>query len=342
MKAYILYHSPCWDGAVAAAIAKKYFDKYEKETEAVLVPFDYAIGLTPEFVHTLRGSVESFDVYLLDVSFDIASERSKADLAWLIKIPSMKHLGDTAVERNVYWLDHHDSSFEAWENYNANLTVFPPDTFTVFLEKTKSGALLTYDFFLKKLMSGSRPNVVQYIQEKGSLLGNPDVIEYISDYDTWTLSKPSTKDFIVGCRRILNQPTVENASLALDWAQEDILTAINTGARVLEDEKVLFERISSNALILTFGGIEFISISHTDKSSTSNLAAFLISKYKMPACVYCMSILDTSLSFRSTERLGEIRSVAKAYAGGGHNYAAGGRVKNCEMIKILYKGRTYD
>lgn len=325
MRAYVLYHDPCWDGSVAAAIAKNFFSGApgEKYSYIEYIPFNYKYGLSEYFRCVLCNDDSKPEVYLLDISFDPSSQKSMADLSFLW---STAHAGCA----KIYWLDHHDSSFESYDLLlKENPQCRSDPNFLVTLTKEKSGALLAWDFFSNRTSVHHR-------------IGNKSVIDKISDYDTWQHLFPDTASFNAGVRRIFSSPTIENAQSVVRYTQAEVTELTGYGKIVLEEEKKTFERIAQSSFALSLAGREFVAVAHSDKSTTSNLSAFLYNTYNKPTCVFLVKYDGVELSFRSRSDLGEVLSVAKAFGGGGHNYACGANVTYEVFDEVIRKGRKHD
>jgi len=320
MKVYILYHSPCWDGAMAAAIVKSAMDMYpENMFDTSYIPFNYAEGLTKEFKDEVsRPCEEPRSIHLLDISFDIGNSKHKEDLLFLCELSSIHYLLLSNRAPTIDWWDHHESSRESiqWlkDNYiNHNIDI-------VFSTED-SGAKITF----KKL----------------NFTFGETVVNYISDFDTWKFEHANTKAFIAGLRASDHgYPTLENACKVLAYDSAKIEELINQGNNELKRQEKIFQAFSRSAFGIRLAHQDFVACSYGDKASVSEFSEYLYTKYKLPSFIFSIQPKGVGLSFRSNEELGEILWAAKQFNGGGHKYAAGG-FTSIEDFATLMKNSSF-
>lgn len=332
MTAYIVYHDPCWDGAVAAAIAKNYLiSEVEERAEVVLVPYTYKEGLPSNFVN--QHFPKDTTVYVLDVAFETLRVKESS---W----NDLKFLNELANKYPVYWIDHHDSSFFALEDLKL---LGINKNFHIELSREASGAKLTANFFAKQWNNyvNIEHAFCQEDSELEEIIGNYEVINYISDYDTWKFEFPDTKAFTAGVRNRFNVPSVESAAIILKYGGLKLDVLIEEGKSCLAKEQEKFENISKSSFLIDIQGQTFVMVNHTDVSTSSNLGNFLYEKYGYPSCLFNVKYDGITLSFRSKKELGEILSVANHFKGGGHNYAAGAHIDIDTFDDLIRKGRKH-
>lgn len=156
MKPLVIYHADCPDGFGAAFVAwLKFGDK------ADYFAADHKRDTFPE----LRLS-QGREVYILDYGY------AKDQMVYLFTVAA-----------RVVWLDHHKSSFLEWAGaqwmdhpHGIHQAIGNNAQHTVILNKFKSGAMLTWEYF--------HPNIEV-----------PMFIRLIDDYDRWQFKLEGAKSF---------------------------------------------------------------------------------------------------------------------------------------------------
>lgn len=145
----VVYHKNCADGFGAAFSAWMSFGD-----NADYVPFQYGTPVT-EFMNKLDNR---HSVFVLDFSFPMTVMNEIANKC-----------------KRLIWLDHHDSAFDQW-GVPVGYYESPEYKFYIKLDKSKSGAMLAWEFFQ------NASNV-------------PVFIRHLDDYDRWQFKLEKTKAF---------------------------------------------------------------------------------------------------------------------------------------------------
>ncbi len=315
---HIVYHDPCWDGAVAASVARSIFREEVNRVKIGLIePYSYSTGFSTEFVaHVLDRCNEGVcqTIYLLDVSFDVNSEVGRRDLTTLVGLAK----GNTDVE----WIDHHASSFIAVDSLT-NAGVLPNNNIVVTLSKEKSGALLTLDYLAALF---SKPFYKELFK---------DFVEVVSDQDLWTFRLENTRAIMAAISKQY-RPGLETASMIMSRFNQDKDDYVVQGNRILAEEEAYFETIyTQSSFKKKILGKDFICVAHNCPNSLSRLAGYIYEHANVPACIIAPRETGVKLSFRSNKNCGVVLDTASSLGGGGHEYAAGAHISYDKFAEIF-------
>lgn len=261
----IIFHSPCFDGSAAAWVANQYF---KGDCELFLTSY----GKEPP----TKDQVYGRDVYILDFSY---SAEIIEELA--------------ANAQTVTLLDHHETAFK-----NLNTSLFP-DNVSIILNNTRSGCMLTWDFF----NTFERP---------------PELLQYVEDRDLWQFHYPETKAIMaaVGAHGIGFDDFSQTISTYTMKELED------QGTVLLLDQASKVEAILSHAEETEVNGVEVMMV-NCPHFLASEVGEALCKAFKRPAITWYYKDGTIYYSVRSMDDLPAANLIAEAFGGGGHRNAAG-------------------
>lgn len=234
--------------------------------------------------------VTNKDVYILDFSYPretVIELQQKANTLFVI--------------------DHHATSEKALEGL--------PNT---IFDKTKSGAVLAWEFFLPRQPV---PEVLRYIQDrdlwKWDLICSREINEYLRSVTSNDLHNWSEK-----------VDTLSSADISLNY-REKKLTLIEFGAALIKTKVTRVKRLTEKPFYLTFAlddGLVKIpaTFAESDIVSETGQALAELSEFKTGCIILPMgSNGKYGLSFRSIDDSSMALSLAESLGGGGHPKAAG-------------------
>lgn len=265
-KPLVIYHANCWDGFCAAWIARTALGDIEA------VPAHY--GTPPPDV---TGRV----VYIVDFSYprDVLREMVRS-------------------AHSVVVLDHHKTAEAELAGLDEELA---PDL-TVVFDKARSGARLTWDYFMVLgCYTGSRPWLVDYTEDR----------------DLWRHGLPYTHEINAALR-----------SYPLDFELwDEFHDAVGQremfkreGAAIRRLERSMVETHVRHARIETIAGHAVPVVNAT--VLFSEIAGELAKGHPFGACYFDFDG-KRQWSLRSDENGLDVSAIAKALGGGGHVHAAG-------------------
>lgn len=282
------YHDDCLDGWAAAL--------------AIYAALDGLVDLVPAVYNVTKPDLsDGGDVYIVDFSF-----------------PAKDLIGLIRTKDNVVLFDHHKTAEplinEAvkWAKENNY------DNFIVYFDQTKSGALLTWEYAVKwrKLVATI-----------------PEWVKHVSDRDLWQFKLPETK-LVCSALRVLGFGKIDEHWLALihpNVDQEMLIKVLAQQGEIVEKTEVCIQRSIERTAIpisLTFGGETYVVPFVFCPKSLHSETLHNLSK-SLPFAVSAIVERDEYVySFRSQKGSGlNIDAICKALGGGGHENAAGCRVK---------------
>lgn len=152
---YVIHHSPCLDGDMAAYIAKKYFAEQKEQVELI------GENLLNQQYDLSRFKMEDI-IYFLDCCYPLDITNQLA-----------------AMVKKITILDHHKSNIEIFDNPSRYLSNICP-----IFDINRSGAGLAWDYFFDK---NTRPQLVNYIEDidlwRHNLLGSDQFLAWIDSLE---------------------------------------------------------------------------------------------------------------------------------------------------------------
>ncbi|CAL9031784.1 unnamed protein product [Prunus brigantina] len=303
MKAAVLYHYPCPDGAFAALAAHLYFSAMSME-ELLFFPNTVYSPITPQ--HLPLHQIDR--LYLLDFVGPPGFVQEISS-----RVPS------------VVVLDHHKTALE---------TTRIGENVTGVLDMNRSGATIAFDYFKSKIDgdSGDKNEAVVAQFDRVRRL-----FEYVEDGDLWRWSLPNSKAFSSGLKDLnfqydvgLNPSLFQQQLLSLD-----LESLISQGmASLSKKQKLIYEALNQSYEIALGGGafghclaVNADSISElrselghqlATKSRSLNLRGIGAVVYRVPE-LENDQMLKISLRSVDTE---DTTPISQEFGGGGHQSAS--------------------
>ncbi|XP_077246979.1 DHHA1 domain protein [Tasmannia lanceolata] len=327
MKAAILYHYPCPDGAFAALAAHLYFSALSRP--AVFFPNTVYDPIRASSI----PSNEFDDIYLLDF------------------VGPSGFVGEISSKvGRVIVLDHHKT---ALETLGGNASV--GKNVIRVLDMQRSGATIAYDYFREKLLGGGigsgshkREDGVsvrgELVQE--SEIERVDVLfKYIEDGDLWRWALPYSKSFSSGLKDLNIEYNIKlNPALFEQLLSLDPQSLISQGQMTLSHMQKLIDGVLEQSYEIALGGgrfghclaIDADSVSElrselghqlANKSRTLNLRGIGAVVYKVPE-LGNDQLLKISLRSLDTE---DTTPISQEYIGGGHRNASSFMLSSAEF-----------
>lgn len=282
----IFYHNDA-DGHCAAALVMLYRKEESRKSDEIYEETYYEMDYNTPF------PIEDIDndeiVYILDYSI------SPEDMRKLL-----------AKTENVYWIDHHKTAIEKYDNFGVNIR-------GIREADGDSGCLLTY----KYLLSSRR------IPDIG---GIPSMVALINDWDTWKHELYQTGSFITAFNSMNTQPyNIDFWKHINDW--DYINNMINDGITMIKYRdgwaKDVLNHIGSSMDFMDLK-VYATNIPHANSEYFKSLPesvkaehdAFMPFYYDLNKRVYVASLYSTRPDV-------DVSIVAKKMGGGGHKNAAG-------------------
>jgi oligoribonuclease NrnB/cAMP/cGMP phosphodiesterase (DHH superfamily) len=297
----VFYHSPCVDGLVSAAIFSMALEDSVCYS-ATYVGVNYDTG-----DKVIEEKVEDGDtVFFLDFCPSIAV------------LEMLSHKVDMQ-----YILDHHESSFEKLERMGE-----VPNT-CFYLTKERSGAGIAYDLLL---------------DEKKFYLSNrhmTNIVNHVSDYDTWQRRLPDTEAFHAYAMATYDTilSVIHDFKALQDTTFQDLL---NEGKIILRTRESIAKKaiidsvILLNIRMLIKGTVVkqkafLVNIPHELSSMVPDL---ILDKYGSPETeppiILCYRVAGDYIQYSARTQKGSritALDIARRFQGGGHENAAGFRVR---------------
>lgn len=269
MKNVILYHGQCQDGFGSAWVANMFLKN------ASFVPMMYGDKL-PKF----KGK----NVYILDFSF-------KKDIL----------LDMCKTANKVVLIDHHKSAMEDLSSIENK-----PDNLEIIFDMTKSGTLLTWEYFFPDEYPSKMVNM-------------------ISDRDLWQFKLDDTKAF---CEYLFGAEydfgTWDRINTACKHNREDYDFFIDRGNSIIDFKRSKCQEVIKNSsFFLTIGGLK-IKCVNAPRFLCSDICNEMISQGESAAASFYVEGIDKVLfSLRSSKEGPDVSLIGGVYGGGGHKQASG-------------------
>ena len=267
-KTVCIYHADCLDGFASAYIV------HSVMPEAEFVPGVY--GNDPPDV---AGAL----VYIVDFSYPRDVLLRMAERASRIVI-----------------LDHHKTA-------KINL-VNLPDNVEVVFDMDKSGARLTWEYFLPN-------NLV------------PKWVYQVEDRDLWRFALPGTREVTAA---LFSYPY--DFDVWAEVTRQPYYLLAEAGEHLLRDHDQEVKKLLTHARFMRIGGIE-VPVVNTIKKYASDVGS-LLSIDKPFAATYFDTGNIREFSLRSSPDGVDVSLVAEMYGGGGHKHASGFRISIAEAQKL--------
>tara|TARA_Y100001963_G_scaffold112431_1_gene155640 strand:- start:1117 stop:2094 length:978 start_codon:yes stop_codon:yes gene_type:complete len=318
MQTFVVYHTNpvnnCADGSLSAAIA------YSHLTEAGVQPtmFEMEYNNDDHFNALLESCKdrEVGTVYIVD--FSLYGQQ-------------LKQISDCV--SHVVILDHHKSAID---RLNAKL----PKNVNAILDKTRSGAMLTYDYFNNiRTTLDQTPTKIQDYPTAIRLIGVRDM--WLPD---WQTNYPEAKPFH---STLISKPlqtyieVYRKNTKDLEGFQNLLGRYVKEGEISLNVLKEIMDAHAKKSFATTWnmvrdGKIHHIRvlISFMPPEVISDYADSMKNKYDLVANVQFESLDEVKLSLRSSAGWAEIAALTLSEKGGGHENAAGCFLKIQELYKL--------
>lgn len=314
------YHSHCMDGlgALAAAI----MGLRDQGFEVVSIPLDH--GPSNKSLDKITDTIDTlvltesfgYQVYLVDFTFNNSQ-----------MIELLSGLGH---QTRLTVIDHHKGQEETYKEIKR---LFPHHQLEIVYDLTKSGAVLTYEYF--------NPG-----------LDVPQTLQYIQDRDLWTWK--------------LNDSESVNAGLSFATGKTDVDLLIKTIKyerkhlpMMLFDGKTVNEELQTFSETLVQGNVKFIKAKVHPVPTLSTQQDIVVAHLFCPAnytsvtgsllaqhypevdavLMYEFGINDVKLSVRSKKELA--LPLAVKFGGGGHPNASGAVTSLHKLRSEIIHGRPY-
>lgn len=254
---YVLYHSNCYDGFGAAYAAWKVMGN-----DAKYIPVSY--GAPPP------DMPDAALIYIVDFSYfpEVLLEMSQKAIVTVI--------------------DHHKTAEERLKDLK-----MPGGT--VIFDMSKSGALLTWEYFHK-----DKPV--------------PELIKHISDRDLWKFEMPGSKE--------VHSALVSYPFDFEVWDKFDVEKLKEEGVTCERFEKSVVDKICKGVFMRKVDAYTVPVVNTTQ--SWSEVGHELLQRFPEAPFVASFTVFDDQImwSLRSRKDF-DVSAIAKKYGGGGHAQAAG-------------------
>jgi uncharacterized protein len=263
----IIYHGGCVDGFTAAYIAHDAWARLD-----TLPP-----ELYPASYNTDPPDVTGRRVAIVDFSY-----------------PKEVLVNMCKVAIDIMVLDHHKTAIEDLVFGHGE----QPANLFLELDDTRSGAMITWDFFHPSALA-------------------PMFVKHVQDRDLWTFDLIGTEDFFAG---VTSHPmTVEAYDAIFDHPQG----VISEGVGINRYRQELIKVAVENAQVGWIDGHK-VPVVNCIYAIASDVAGALAAGEDVPfAAYYFDTPSGRSYGLRSAPHGIDVSEVAKKFGGGGHKHAAG-------------------
>lgn len=278
MKSLIIYHANCNDGFGAAWVAYHALTRLKPLDDIVLYPATYGQEPPLDLIdnHT--------DVYIVDFSYSVEHTKDIAAKAYCTVV-----------------LDHHKTAIENFAGVQEIVNCR-----TVF-DVTKSGAMLTWDYFHSPAFPTPVPQLVQYIQDR----------------DLWKFELEGTREVH------LNLSTYPQTIAAWDKVSQLLEVGVTRRGFISEGaaikryyDKIVSDIIRSGKSEFTIDGIVGL-VCNAPYVFASDIGNILAKESEtFGATWYETANNSVVFSLRSVGDF-DVSEIAKKFGGGGHKNAAG-------------------
>lgn len=312
----VFYHKRCWDGAVAASVAERYF--LESFGKAYVEKIDFIPVQYGDFFHeTQWQSLQGNRIYILDFSFPRET---------------MERLQSIAT--HFVCLDHHVTA-------QKNLEGIAGCIFNMEL----SGAGMAWKYFFQYDCCTTPESVEKLKGATHSKIHDSEEYPYLvwltQDYDIWKFyGGTNTKVFSLA-RSLWD---IEDRNSCADYFNNDFLSdfiADNFSAYRLQQEQI--KRIADTAYTVSLPvgvlNVKVVFFVNPDPSLTGVVSEYLYTKHGLVV----MSINPKHLcsekivvSFRAdTSRGHDCTPIVTYFGGGGHKGAGGCTMDTDFLLKVI-------
>lgn len=293
----VVYHRHCNDGSGAAAVAWSHLKGSDLQT--VQFPCDYNNSVDLNKLYDLVRKQEVNRIYIVDFSFHTTVLNNLA-----------------ANCEQVVVLDHHDSAIKRISTESIANNVL------CILDRSRSGVMLTYDFFLGLRTSQKQePSPIESYPDFVKLIGVRDLW-----LDNWMVDYPEARYLHAS---LLNEPL--NAFVFAYEVEGHLSQRLANGRVAVETLDGIRESTSKNFHDFTWflhgPGQDYemlhVQLNFVPYAVISEHAEFEKDNYD---CIITANFVDrdtVKLSFRSREDAAKRLALALNPEGGGHTKAAG-------------------
>lgn len=364
MEIYLVYHCPCYDGIFSLLIVCIFFKFFLMKNHFSILYSLILSDLLKSQNQDMELEEEKIENNIKELDFDVFqisknikffpikptpnSEKFSEFIKYLKKSSETEKIVIILdyyceTEENIILLsklcsklliiDHHESflKFDISEKKNLD----------VFFDLKKSGASLTYEYFINLIGKKYLPEIlIKKLEE---------FIIYIEDHDLRANKYEKTEALISGLYKMQYELNVlKNSQVINKILQFDIETYIKIGIPIYEERKIFvnnYIKTVSKLIKIPINSIKTVVCYITkikDSSIINDLAELLAEKsvsqgYDNMGIVY----KDTNnsqlfkVSMRGSNKYGECYclEVAKCFNGGGHKYAAGCFISKKKLLK---------
>lgn len=288
MNTYILFHAGCWDGLVAAWIARSTLSRVEAG-DRIFIPVQY-----DQPAPILKGPC---NLYILDFCFP----REQMVRWW-----QGKEADDPYIKEMVV-IDHHKTSAGLLRELTEKKHNMPELGVyrTIKFDLSKSGGRLSWEYFIAG-DTGMQP---------------PGVVDYTEDRDLWAWKLPGSRE-VNACLRSYPMTFETLDKFGRLTYQQLYMEMFAAGEAILRRERQIIDshvQFAKPIKLLGYDNIPVVNATALNSEITGELA-----KGKPFAASY----FDTKdgkrvWSLRSAENGIDVSELAKSVGGGGHKHAAG-------------------
>jgi oligoribonuclease NrnB/cAMP/cGMP phosphodiesterase (DHH superfamily) len=291
----VLYHAGCPDGFCSAWVAWLYFGG-----EVECRPVSY--GTLPPY-----DDAEGRMVFLVDYSY------SRAE---------MEQLAARAGELTI--LDHHPTAQERLKGFGSAVVVF---------DMERSGAAITWDYFLAPTIKGSK---------RGE---RPPIVDYVQDRDLWRFCMPRSKEINAWLKSLPYDFVAWDEANKL--LEDGIEKPAGYGEILLTKLRTYCQQVSKNAREIALPVLSeavtaqlTIPCVNAPQVDVSELLHHLAEERAAEVVVAWWQRADglVQVSVRSKDESGfSAREIAEFYGGGGHRNAAGFQIDLYRWANIIWQ-----
>jgi len=307
----IVYHANCIDGFTSAWVAFNALNTVE--ASICILPADYSKASEQEIL-VLLEKYECEDVYIVDYSLPV-----EFILSCLYTHPYLE---------SITILDHHESAFKKYLGDDYDIDAHPVVSIhlaqkcSVYLDNTKCGAVLTWEYF-------------------NTDIPMPTLLTYVQDWDLHTMVRGLETCYVH--EYLLSKPqhfhTWNDTAYLLDkHGQRESILTVGKALYTIK-MKDIFPYVE-RAIPVQFKGYKgyFVSCPYTLATSIGD--AILV-RPNAQLFICCTSIEEVKLgeemtwSMRSRKDV-NVATIAESYGGGGHKGAAGFRLSYDESRALMH------
>ena len=263
---------------------------------------------------------------------------------WVAAVMAYQALGDTAEYMPIqYGCDLPD--FSAYERvYILDYSVFPVPENAVMLDHHAT-AMAQIGYPDASYYTTPEPFIVLDSMKSGARLAqeyfgvaNHWIVDYAEDHDLWRFDLPSSRTIRAGLGLLPRQDVATDSKY---WLAADFDAVLDCGKTIDAYEQVVVERIVDKVLklIINANGIVYDCRMVNSSTLISDVGQRICERYKVS--VACMWFQTGPCEVVVSLRGENVRVIAEAFGGGGHDAAAGFRLTDWEQIKQLVHGNLH-